>query len=160
MDQTTSETEDFMTGRVTEAIGSDGIAGYVDPIVGYTHESFAKFWANPKVGIKHNAELAHGDVVGYWPGSDEPVRGLADYTERLEQVLALVPDIQLEVLEHARNGDVMFIRWQATGTGPNGRFEFRGVDRMLIEDGLLKENVILFDSAEFNLFILGEGSSQ
>jgi hypothetical protein len=62
----------------------------------------------------------------------------------------------LEVLEHARNKDVLFIRWQATATGAGGgRFEMRGVDRMLIEDGRLRENVITFDTAEFARLVAG-----
>jgi hypothetical protein len=55
-----------------------------EPIVttgGYTYESFAEFWANPHQGLTRAAELAHDDIVGYWPGSDEPVRGLSAYTE-------------------------------------------------------------------------------
>ena len=63
------------------------------------------------------------DVVGDWPGDPEPVRGFAAYKARIAQLLDAVPDLTLEVAEHATNGNLIFIRWIARGTGAEGPFE-------------------------------------
>ena len=45
----------------------------------------------------------------------------------------------------AAAGDVTFIRWSASGTGPQGRFEFSGVDRVRTRNGHVCENRIYCD---------------
>ncbi len=88
-------------------------------------------------------------MVGDWPGLSEPVRGVADYTQRLADLMALLPDMRLAVAEHAVNGEYTFIRWILRATGANGPFELTGMDRVRLQDGLITENVIRFDTAQF-----------
>lgn len=106
---------------------------------------FATFWAAPDPA-GDVARLAD-DIVGHWP--DGVVRGRTDYRQRLAGILAVVPDLRLEVIEHAVNGDIAFIRWRATGTGPRGPVELVGVDRMRVDGDQIVENVVLFDTAAF-----------
>jgi hypothetical protein len=40
---------------------------------GFTAETFARFWAKPDLSTP--SDDLDDDVVGYWPGEDEPVRG-------------------------------------------------------------------------------------
>ena len=87
------------------------------------------------------------DVVGDWPGDPEPVRGFAAYRARIARLLDAVPDLTLEVAEHATNGNLIFIRWIARGTGADGAFEVTGMDRIRTEDGRVKENIIRYDTA-------------
>ena len=111
-------------------------------------EHFAAFWDAPD--LSRASLLLADDVTGDWPGDSEPVRGVDAYVERIAAVLDQVPDLRLEVLEHAENGDVLFIHWLATGTGASGPFEFDGVDRIEIgADGKVAENVIRYDTARF-----------
>ncbi|MEO6066038.1 MAG: nuclear transport factor 2 family protein [Lysobacterales bacterium] len=111
-------------------------------------ERYQAFWAKPDLSLVKHALT--DDIVGYWPGSPEPVRGLEPYTARIAQVLELLPDLTLKVLEHAQNGDIVFIRWIAHATGASGdRAQLIGVDRLRLRDGLVAENVIHYDPAEF-----------
>ena len=112
-----------------------------------TVENFASFWADP------HPELLRGgvtdDVAVYYPGAREPQRGPDAYIANVQRYLQLVPDLRLEVLDYAYNGDVTFVRWVARGTGVNGRFEMPGIDCIRTRDGLLAENHVTYDSAEF-----------
>ena len=114
---------------------------------GFTAETFARFWASPDLSTPSD-DLAN-DVIGYWPGTDEPVRGRDEYVGALRELLARVPDLTLSVVESADNGEHLFIRWVAHATGANGRIEHSGVDRIKIVDGKVVENRIFFDRAVF-----------
>jgi hypothetical protein len=60
--------------------------------------------------------------------------------------LIVCPDWSLAVPELAESGDLHFIRWIATGTGPDGRFEFNGCDRVRTNaSGQVCENYIFCD---------------
>ena len=55
-------------------------------------------------------------------------------------------------MEHATNGEVMFVRWIARGTGPQGPFEAVGVDRLIVPNGYVAENLIVSDHSIFAEF--------
>jgi ketosteroid isomerase-like protein len=115
---------------------------------GWTTELFAEFWRAPD--LKWVPTIITDDVVGYWPGG-RTVRGKAEYMQALEELLALVPDVRLEVPEHtmSADGEFGFSRWVMHGTGSNGPFELVGMDRTRVRDGLVCENYIFFDLAQF-----------
>jgi ketosteroid isomerase-like protein len=114
----------------------------------FNAEVFAAFWAKPDASSPSDA-LAE-DVVGYWPGEDEPVRGREDYVSALQKLLAGVPDLTLSVAEWAENGESLFIRWIAHATGRDGEpIEQTGVDRIKVVNGKVAENRIFFDRAQF-----------
>lgn len=110
-------------------------------------QGFIRFWDDPDPALV--PALLTPDVVGHWPGADEPVRGRQAYTARIEQLLELLPDLRLEVAEHASNGDFVFIRWIMHATGQHGPFEITGIDRIKLQGGLVAENVIVFDTGQF-----------
>ena len=111
---------------------------------GWSVERFAEFWSDPRA--EDVPRLVTDDVVGRWPGSDEPVRGVIPYTQGLAELIELLPDMRLSVAEHATNGDTVFVRWIMRATGRNGPFRFTGIDRIRLRDGRVAENVIRFDS--------------
>jgi SnoaL-like polyketide cyclase len=111
----------------------------------FSVDHWAAFWANPHPELA--GRILTPDVVGHWPGDAAPVRGVTQYKLRIARMLDQVPDLRLDVAEHARNDDVLFIRWVARGTGPDGPLEFSGVDRIRLRDGLVKENRIYYDPA-------------
>ena len=121
-----------------------------DPVQeGFTAETFAAFWAKPEMSEDAAAPLA-ADVVGYWPGEEEPVRGREEYVGALAELLRRVPDLTLTVAESADNGESLFIRWIANATDAEGReIEHAGVDRIRVVDGKVVENRIFFDRAQF-----------
>ena len=121
--------------------------GQASPRVSWSVEGFARFWAKPDVNLVA-AVLTH-DVVGRWPGRRLPARGVAEYTQILEELIALLPDMRLDVVEHATNGDLTFVHWIMRATGVKGPFQMTGIDRIRLRGGLVAENIIRFDSAEF-----------
>ena len=114
---------------------------------GFTAETFARFWAKPDLSTP--SDDLDDDVVGYWPGEDQPVRGRDEYVGALSELLARLPDLTLSVAESADNGDYIFIRWVAHATGIDGPIEQTGVDRIKVENGKVVENRIFFDRAQF-----------
>ncbi|MCC2658937.1 MAG: ester cyclase [Panacagrimonas sp.] len=112
---------------------------------GWSVERFAEFWSDPRA--EDVPPLVTEDVVGWWPGADEPVRGVVPYSQALADLLKLLPDMRLTVAEHASNGDTVFVRWIMRATGRNGPFRFTGIDRITMRNGRVAENVIRFDSA-------------
>ena len=118
------------------------------PQHGWSVDAFKRFWADPDPALVRPSIFAP-DVVGDWPGDGEPVRGIEDYIQRLADFVALLPDMRLEVAEYAVNGPHTFIRWVLRATGAHGPFELTGMDCVAQRDGLITENVIRFDSAQF-----------
>jgi hypothetical protein len=122
---------------------------------GFSVDAFAAWWAKPDLSTAR-AALAP-DIVGDWPGQPELVRGVDAYVERIAELLDLVPDLHLEVAEHAVNGQFLFIRWIAHGTGAKGPFELTGIDRIRVgDDGRVKENIIRFDRSLLDELARGE----
>ena len=116
-------------------------------------EGFARFWANPDPTVL--PALLAADVVGHFPGDPEPVCGRDAYVAKIAQFLKLLPDLRLEVAEHATNGEFHFIRWIGRATGAKGPVELSGIDRIRVQDGLVAENYVVFDTARFAALIGG-----
>jgi hypothetical protein len=93
----------------------------------WTTELFAQFWAAPD--LKYIPSIITDDVVGYRPGG-RTVRGKAEYVQALEELLALLPDLRLEVPEHtmSADGEFGFSRWVMHATGATGPFELAAAD--------------------------------
>jgi SnoaL-like domain len=111
----------------------------------FSVERWAALWASPHPELA--GRVVTPDVVGYWAGDARPVRGVTQYKQRIAALLELLPDLRLEVAEHARNGDVVFVAWNARGTGANGPLQLCGVDRIRLRDGLIKEHLVFYDPA-------------
>jgi ketosteroid isomerase-like protein len=119
---------------------------------GWTTDLFAEFWTAPD--LKLIPSIITDDVVGYWPGG-RTVRGKAEYMQALKNLLALLPDLWLDVKEHAmsEDGKFGFSRWVMRATGANGPFELAGMDRTRVRDGLVCENYVFFDLARFQQLV-------
>ena len=114
---------------------------------GWTVGAFRRFWANPDPALVPAALT--DDVVGHWPGRDEPVRGKAEYTQCIAALIEALPGMRLEVAGHAHDKDITFINWVMHATGKLGPFRLTGIDRVRVRDGLVAENLIVFDTAAF-----------
>jgi len=117
----------------------------------YRIEDWEKTWLNPNKArvLARVPAVAMPDIAGYWPQTTRPVRGPQEYAKRIIDLLHFIPDFRAEPIEHATNGDVMFVRWIARGTGPKGPFEAVGVDRLIVPNGYVAENLILSDHPIF-----------
>jgi hypothetical protein len=114
---------------------------------GWSVKGFEAFWSTPDPALV--PAVLTEDVVGHWPGRDEPVRGQEDYTRCIAAIVDALPGMRLEVAEHAEAGEFVFIRWIMHATGNHGPFELSGIDRVRVRDGLVAENFIIFDTAAF-----------
>ena len=120
----------------------------------FTVEGWQASWANPSPDrIRQRVPMiSKPDITGYWPRTTRPVRGQQEYAQRIIDLITFIPDFRAEMKEYAINGDVMFIRWLAKGTGPAGPFEASGADRLIVADGFVAENLILSDHPIFAAF--------
>jgi hypothetical protein len=118
---------------------------------GWSVEGWRAFWNAPsaEVALEHVPTVVTPDVVAVWTRIPEPVRGSGEYARRIVDLLALVPDLRLELGEHAAGGEFAFLRWSARGTGPDEPFEGIGTDRFRLRDGLVAESLIMSDLAVF-----------
>jgi ketosteroid isomerase-like protein len=114
----------------------------------FSIEHWAAFWDNPHPDLA--GRVVTPDVVGHCPGDTEPARGVTQYKQRITRLLERIPDLRLEVAEHASNGDFLFVHWIARGTGADGPFAFSGVDRIRLRDGLVKEIRTYYDPAHLD----------
>lgn len=114
-------------------------------------DGFRAFWSNPDPEIVPEVipQVCTDDVIGHWAGRDEPVQGPEDYTRCIAALVAALPDIRLEVAEHAHAGEFTFVRWIMHATGRRGPFQLTGIDRIRVRDGQVDENVIVFDTNAF-----------
>ena len=117
----------------------------------FTIEGWKAAWANPSPErvMGRIALISTPNIAGFWPRTTRPVRGPKEYAQRIVDLLTFIPDFRAEMVEHAVNGDVIFLRWVAVGTGPDGRFEAIGVDRLIVPNGYVQENLILSDHPIF-----------
>lgn len=115
----------------------------------FSSEMWAAFWAAPdesRIG-----DILADDIVGYWPGDPEPVRGIEPYTAKIAELLDAAPDLKLEVVDSAtvpgaaEGEELVFLHYVGRGTGPDGPFEIRGIDRVRTRDGIVVENVIRYE---------------
>lgn len=105
---------------------------------------FAAFWAAPDPALLPG--LIAPDAIAYWPPGGRLSHGVAGYQKNITLALDAMPDLRLEIADHAVNGDLTFVRWIARATGPDGPIEFDGFDRIRVNgDGLVVENVIRTD---------------
>ncbi len=96
----------------------------------FSAEMWAAFWAAP--AESRIGDILADDIVGYWQGDPKPVRGREAYTAEIS-----APGEQL-----------VFLHYVGSGTGPDGPFAMRGLDRVRTRDGMVIENVIRYDQVE------------
>jgi hypothetical protein len=119
------------------------------PTQRFSPEFFAAFWAAPS--MSHSMDILADDIVGYWPGDVEPVRGFEAYTQKIADILAAAPDLKLELVDSAtapgpaEGEELFFLHYVGRATGPDGPLEIRGLDRVRTRDGIVVENVIRYD---------------
>jgi SnoaL-like domain len=119
------------------------------PATTFSAELWAAFWAAPS--MSRGMDILADDIVGYWPGDPEPVRGVEAYTAKIAELLDAAPDLQLELVDSATVAgavdveQLIFLHYVGHGTGPDGPFEIRGLDRVRTRNGIVVENVIRYE---------------
>ena len=114
-------------------------------------EDFVRFfgegWAKPKPDgfLDHFRPRFHPDAYLEQP-TLPPATGLVEIEERFRELFALFPDYLVTVDDWAERGDVVWIGVTHSTTVGRRTASWRGVDRIVLEDGLLRERVAFFDS--------------
>jgi predicted ester cyclase len=110
---------------------------------------------------KHDANLLlpywHPDIVEEFPTGT--VRGREAVRDYFAATFAAIPDFHIEVRHMAAEGDVVFVRWQATGhfTGarwmgidPNGAaITLDGIDCFTMQGDVVVHNFVAYDQVSF-----------
>jgi hypothetical protein len=118
----------------------------------FSAQMWAAFWAAPE--LSQDQDILADDIVGYWPGQQEPVRGLDCYTQKIADLLTAYPDLRLELIDSATvpadaaKEELVFLHYVGRATGPEGPFEIRGIDRVRTRGGIVVENVVRYDPAD------------
>ena len=118
----------------------------------FSAEMWAAFWAAPAVSRVN--DILADDIVGYWQGDPKPVRGRAAYAGKIAELVTATPDLRLELVDSATvagsttGEQLVFLHYVGRGTGPDGPFAIRGLDRVRTRDGIVVENVIRYDQVE------------
>ena len=115
----------------------------------FSAQLWAAFWAAPD--LSRGMNILAEDIVGYWPGDPEPVRGIEAYAGKIADLLTAAPDLRLELIDSAtvpgtaEGEQLVFLHYVGRGTGPQGPFEIRGLDRVRTRNGMVVENVIRYE---------------
>jgi|HubBroStandDraft_6_1064221.scaffolds.fasta_scaffold778970_1 hypothetical protein len=127
------------------------IAQQTRPSRRWSIDGFKSFWAKADVALVPLVhEVSTSDIVGYWPRPIGVVRGSESYVKVIDAIFRVCPDLSVTAVEYVQSGDLHFVRWSGTGTGPNGQFEFNGLDRVrTTADGLVCENYVFCDHPFF-----------
>lgn len=118
----------------------------------FSAEMWAAFWATPD--MSHGLDILAEDIVGYWPGNHEPVRGLQAYAGKIAELVSAYPDLRLELVDSATvpgpedGEELVYLHYVGQATGPDGPFQIRGLDRVRSRNGMVVENVIRYDPVE------------
>jgi hypothetical protein len=118
----------------------------------FSAEMWAAFWAAP--AESRIGDILADDIVGDWQGDPKPVRGRHAYAGKIAELVAAVPDLRLELVDSATvdgsapGEQLVYLHYVGRGTGPDGPFAIRGLDRVRTRDGIVVENVIRYDQVE------------
>jgi steroid delta-isomerase-like uncharacterized protein len=131
--------------------------------------------ATPPTGVS-NAELirwAFGqlnrhDVSGlrqFWTADtvqrfpDRTCHGPDEIARYFEDTFAALPDMHIEPLSIVEQGDDVFAHWKLTGThtgpvqgieGTGKSIELDGIDHLVLRDGKIVSNFIVFDQMQYS----------
>src|ERR1700740_2762078 len=115
----------------------------------FSAELFAAFGAAPD--LSRGMDILADDIIGYWPGDQEPVRGIEAYTAKIAEILDAAPDLTLQVIDSATvdgaaaGEQLVYLHYIGEGNGPDGPLRIRGIDRVRTHNGMVVENVIRYD---------------
>ena len=107
---------------------------------------FAEGWAKgARGGLEHFIGGAHPDVLLVQPLMPT-TRGLASFRAGFERLFAAIPDMHGEVIRWGPTDDGVLIELTLRGTLGGRPLEWTVVDRIVLEDGLIRSRHSYFDS--------------
>jgi len=104
---------------------------------------FAERWASPKADDLR--DLMHPDTQNLIPPMTAPGDREA-VVEHFRGVLAMLPDMRLEVVRWAPVGDAVMIEWRARATVAGTPLEWTGVDRFNVRGEAMYAASVYWDT--------------
>jgi steroid delta-isomerase-like uncharacterized protein len=101
-------------------------------------------------------EIWTEDTVEHFP--DRTCRGAEEIAAYFEDTFRGVPDLRMEVVALAEQGDDVFVQWHLTGTHegpllgiePTGkRLAIDGIDHFVLRDGRVVSNYVVVDQLDY-----------
>lgn len=117
---------------------------------------FAAAWHQPDPA--RFSTLLHEHCLLLQPAT-KPVRGRDAARREFERLVKWLPDIKGHIDLTLSEGNVLCVIWRLTFTLGRKPFELRIVDRIVMEDGLIKEREAYYDSLRFMTALLRRPSS-
>ena len=106
-------------------------------------EKFVDAWADPEP--EKFTRLFHPDGCLLHPGMKQPLAS-TDVADYIEQLIAICPDLSLQVDRWQAGSDYVLIEWTMGGTLLGQDVRWSGVDRFVLEGDVAIDGVAYFDS--------------
>jgi steroid delta-isomerase-like uncharacterized protein len=126
----------------TSTSNTSVVLAAIDAINAHDLEALREFWTE--------------DVWERFP--DETVHGRDALAAYFGERFAAMPDLHIEPLHTAEQGDSVFLRWKLTGTHSGApfqglnvtgkRIEMDGMDHFTVREGRIVSNFVVFDQLE------------
>ena len=114
-------------------------------------EQFTAAWAHPRA--EKLVELLHPDCLLLQPVT-RPIRGREAARAEFAKLLGWLTDLRGTVDRSAVDGDLALVAWRLHFTLGGAPYELRIVDRLVVEDGLIREREAYYDSLALMLAVL------
>ena len=91
--------------------------------------------------------LWHPDGVLHYPMVSRPLAAKTELGPLVEIQVTTAPDFVWQLLDWAVRGDTIIVEFQVTRVLSGQRFDWRGVDKFRLKDGLITEEWVYMDTA-------------
>jgi len=118
-------------------------------------DGFTAAWAHPN--LDHFMALLHPDVLLLQPVT-KPIHGRDAARVEFAQLLGWLPDLRGTVDHTAATANIALIAWRLAFALGGKPYELRIVDRLVVEDGLIREREAYYDSLGLMIALLGRPS--
>ena len=119
----------------------------------FSAEMWAAFWAAPDVSrVERHPRRRHRRLLA--GRFRNPFGDGTAYVGKIAELVTAAPDLALELVDSATvdgstpGEQLVYLHYVGRGTGPDGPFAIRGLDRVRTRDGIVVENVIRYDQVE------------
>lgn len=112
---------------------------------------FESVWANPDPDALNG--LVHADIEFIQP-MEAPVHGHREAAAFWRRLLTLIPDIRGEVISWGLREDRVYLELRMDGTLGGKTIEWMVLDRILLEDGRVRQRIAYFNPLPLVLALL------
>jgi ketosteroid isomerase-like protein len=142
---------EMTTIRPTTTIASPAAKTADESAIADFVRRFETVWANPDPDALNG--LVHADVEFIQP-MEAPVHGHREAAAFWRRLFTLIPDIRGEVISWGRREDRVYIELRMMGTLGGKPIEWTTLDRILLEDGRVRQRIAYFNQVPLVLAVI------